>query len=125
MAATSNITGLGVVLGSTEPDGLVEWYRAALEPLGARWESHMLMIGKETIIGFDGRDDVAEKAAEPGRHLVNLMVRDMRAVEQHLNTLNVTWVRPVDAVEGGWIFATILDPVGNYLQFVQGPADEG
>lgn len=40
MAAPSNITGLGVILGSTDPEALIEWYRAALEPLGARWDAH-------------------------------------------------------------------------------------
>ncbi|MFC8824508.1 VOC family protein [Streptomyces sp. NPDC057137] len=122
MAAQSNITGLGVILGSTDPEPLIEWYRAALEPLGARWDEHMLVVGQETIIGFDRRDDVADKAAEPGRHLINITVRDIRAAEKHLNTLGVTWVRPVEDVGGGWIFSTVSDPVGNYLQILQAPA---
>jgi hypothetical protein len=121
MAAPGNITGLGIVLGSTDPEPLIEWYRAALEPLGARWHEHMLVIGEQTIIGFDRRDDVADKAAEPGRHMINIMVRDIRAAEQHLNSLAVTWVRPVEDTGGGWIFSTLLDPVGNYLQVLQGP----
>lgn len=121
MAAPGNITGLGVILGSTDPDALIEWYRAALEPLGARWQEHLLVVGQETIIGFDRRDDVADKAAEPGRHLINLTVRDIRAAEKHLNTLGVTWVRPVEDTGGGWFFSTVVDPVGNYLQILQGP----
>jgi len=122
MAAPSNITGLGVIIGCTDPEQLIEWYRAALEPLGARWDEHMLFIGERTIIGFDGRDDVADKAAEPGRQLINIMVSDIRAAEKHLNTLGVTWVRPVEDTGEGWFFSTVLDPVGNYLQILQGPA---
>ncbi|WP_328537142.1 VOC family protein [Streptomyces sp. NBC_00344] len=122
MASQDNITGLGVILGSTEPERLIEWYRAALEPLGARWEGHMLFVGHHSVIGFDRRDDVADTAAEPGRHLLNITVRDIRAAEQHLNTLGVKWVRPVEEAGGGWIFSTVLDPVGNYLQILQGPA---
>lgn len=121
MAASGNITGLGVIIGSTDPERLIEWYRAALEPLGARWHEHMLIIGEHAIIGFDRRDDVADKAAEPGRQLLNITVRDIRAAEKHLNGLGVTWVRPVEDTGRGWFFSTLLDPVGNYLQILQGP----
>ncbi|NEE35497.1 VOC family protein, partial [Streptomyces sp. SID7982] len=100
---------------------LIAWYRAALEPLGARWAEHLLIVGPGAIIGFDERDDVAAKAAEPGRQMINITVGDVRAAERHLNTLGVTWVRPVEKVGGGWFFSTIVDPVGNYLQILQGP----
>lgn len=118
---STGVTGLGVVIGSTDSAALIAWYRAALEPLGARWAEHMLIVGPGAIIGFDERDDVADKAAEPGRQLVNLTVRDIRAAEKHLNTLGVTWVRPVEDTGDGWFFSTIVDPVGNYLQILQGP----
>ncbi|MFJ5048686.1 VOC family protein [Streptomyces sp. NPDC088719] len=118
---TEGITGLGVIIGSTDSAALIAWYRAALEPLGARWAEHLLIVGPGAIIGFDERDDVADKAAEPGRQLINLTVRDIRAAEEHLNTLGVTWVRPVEDTGGGWFFSTIVDPVGNYLQLLQGP----
>ncbi|MFI7088034.1 VOC family protein [Streptomyces anulatus] len=118
---TTGITGLGVVIGSTDSAALIAWYRAALEPLGARWAEHLLIVGLGAIIGFDERDDVADKAAEPGRQLINLTVRDIRAAEKHLNTLGVTWVRPVEDTGDGWFFSTIVDPVGNYLQILQGP----
>ncbi|MFE7333618.1 VOC family protein [Streptomyces griseus] len=118
---SGTITGLGVVLGSTDRDALIAWYRAALEPLGARWAEHLLIVGPGAIIGFDERDDVADKAAEPGRHLINITVRDIRAAERHLDSRGVTWVRPVEDVGEGWFFSTIVDPVGNYLQILQGP----
>lgn len=118
---TGGITGLGVIIGSTDSAALIAWYRAALEPLGARWAEHLLIVGPGAIIGFDERDDVADQAAEPGRQLINLTVRDIRAAEKHLNTLGVTWVRPVEDTGGGWFFSTIVDPVGNYLQLLQGP----
>ncbi|MEU3600009.1 VOC family protein [Streptomyces sp. NPDC006798] len=120
-ATNGNITGLGVVLGGTDPERLIAWYRAALEPLGARWEEHLLVVGPGAIIGFDRRDDVADRSAEPGRQLINITVRDIRAAEKHLDTLGVTWVRPVEEVGGGWLFSTLVDPDGNYLQILQGP----
>ncbi|GAA3871518.1 VOC family protein [Streptomyces sedi] len=118
-----NVNGLGILICGTEIEELIAWYRAALEPLGARWEEHLLAVGPGAVIGFDRRDDVAERAAEPGRTLVNITVRDIRAAERHLNSLGVTWVRPVEEVGGGWYFSTITDPVGNYLQFLQGPVE--
>ncbi|MFD3999629.1 VOC family protein [Streptomyces rubiginosohelvolus] len=117
----TGITGLGIIIGSTDSESLIAWYRAALEPLGARWAEHLLIVGPGAIIGFDERDDVADKAVEPGRQMINITVRDVRAAEKHLNTLGVTWVRPVEEVGGGWFFSTIVDPVGNYLQILQGP----
>lgn len=121
LAGAGGITGLGVIIGSTDSAALIAWYRAALEPLGARWAEHFLIVGPGAIIGFDERDDVADEAAEPGRQLINLTVRDIRAAEKHLNTLEVTWVRPVEDTGDGWFFSTIVDPVGNYLQLLQGP----
>ncbi|WP_228182497.1 VOC family protein [Streptomyces anulatus] len=118
---STGITGLGVILGSTDPASLISWYRAALEPLGARWAEHLLIVGPGAIIGFDERDDVADKAVEPGRQMINITVRDVRAAERHLDTLGVTWVRPIEEVGGGWFFSTIVDPAGNYLQILQGP----
>ncbi|WP_199566733.1 VOC family protein [Streptomyces triticagri] len=117
---SDNISGLGVILGSAQTDPLIAWYRAVLEPLGAKWHQHMLTIGP-TIIGFDERDDVAEKSTEPGRQMINIMVKDIRAAEAHLNTLDVNWVRPVEDVGDGWYFSTVTDPDGNYVQFLQGP----
>ncbi|WP_461016718.1 VOC family protein [Streptomyces daliensis] len=117
-AREDNLVASGIVLGSTEPDRLVAWYRAALEPLGARWEEHMLVVAEGLYVGFDRRDDVAAKTVEPGRQLVNFGVRDIRAAEAHLNSLHVRWIRPVEAV--GWGFmSTVEDPDGNYLQFIQ------
>src|SRR4051794_8556664 len=118
-AQNSNLAMSGTVLGSTDPDRLIAWYRAALEPLGARWDTHALVIADGMYIGFDGRDDIAEKAAEQGRHLVNFGVRDIRAAEAHLNTLGVRWVRPVELSEYGAWFSTVEDPDGNYIQFIQ------
>lgn len=126
MSTRTGILGTsGIVIGSTGPDRLAAWYRAALEPLGARWESHLLVVADDgTYIGFDRRDDVRADAAEPGRHLVNLGVRDIREAERHLNTLGVHWVRPVELTDSGAWFSTVADPDGNLLQFIQMPGGE-
>ncbi len=124
MAAKNNLDTSGVLIGSTDRDRLVEWYRAALEPLGAVWQEHMLLIAGGMYVGFDERDDVGDKPAEPGRHLVNFTVRDIRAAEAHLDSLGVTWVRPVEDVGDGVFFSTVADPDGNLVQFIQLPDEQ-
>lgn len=125
MATRTGILGTsGVIIGSNDRDRIVAWYRAALEPLGARWEGHLLVVADGMYIGFDQRDDVAAKPGEPGRHLVNFTVHDMRAAERHLNTLGVRWVRPVEFTDFGAWFSTVEDLDGNLLQFIQMPDGE-
>jgi catechol 2,3-dioxygenase-like lactoylglutathione lyase family enzyme len=114
----STLDTSGIVIGSRDPDRLIAWYRAALEPLGARWETHRLVVGDGMYVGFDSRDDIAEKSSESGRHLVNFHVSDIRSTEEHLDALGVRWVRPVELTEyGAW--STVEDPDGNYVQFIQ------
>lgn len=124
-AQTTNVNAGGVLLGSTDPDRLVAWYRAALEPLGARWDEHMLVIADGMYLGFDRRDDIAEKTTEAGRILVNFGVRDIRAAEAHLNTLAARWVRPVEKTDFGAWFSTAEDPDGNLIQFIEMPEGQG
>lgn len=124
MAAQGSPLGAGILLGSTDRDRLVAWYRSALEPLGARWEEHLLAVGDGTYIGFDGRDDLAGRSAEPGRHMINFTVHDIRTVERHLNSLGVRWVRPVEATDDGF-WSTVEDPDGNYVQFIELRDGEG
>lgn len=124
MTHQPNLTSLGALISSADPDRLVDWYRTALEPLGARWDEHMLVLGgdrDETVLGFDRRDDVADKAQEPGRQMLCFTVRDIRAAEAHLNSLGVPWIRPPEEIAPGVWFSTVEDPDGNYVQFIQAP----
>lgn len=121
---TSNLLeNSGTVLGSADPERLVAWYRRVLEPLGAEWQEHMLVVAGGSYIGFDRRDDVADAAAEPGRQLLNFTVSDIRATEAHLDALGVEWVRPVEWTDLGAYFSTVSDPDGNLVQFIHTPAE--
>ncbi|AXK33928.1 VOC family protein [Streptomyces armeniacus] len=110
----------GIVLGSTDPERLWEWYRTAFAP-GAAKDGEMLGLELGgTYLIFESRDDVAAKAAEPGRILVNFEVADIRASEKHLDeTLSVHWIRPVTDMDGEVFLATVEDPDGNYIQLYQ------
>ena len=124
----------GLVLGSTDPQRLYEWYRAAFAP-EATPPAEMPVLALElggTWLIFERRDDVAERAVEPGRVLFNIEVDDIRAAEKRLTDLGVTWIRPVstpapgdedasrdEETEPRVLLATVEDPDGNYPQLVE------
>ncbi|SCG48958.1 VOC family protein [Micromonospora halophytica] len=112
----------GVVIGSNDPDRLAAWYRAAFLPDAP--EGYAIEFAGGRWI-FAHRDDVAAQPAEPGRVILNLYVEDIRAVESHLETLGVTWIRKVEKGGPGMI-GTLEDADGNYLQLVEvGDTDTG
>jgi catechol 2,3-dioxygenase-like lactoylglutathione lyase family enzyme len=104
-----------ILLGSGDPDRLRAWYAAAF---GAEPDQRgFLTFGSVDVI-IDGRADLAATTAEPGRVIVNFHVDDARAVAAHLDTLGVTWLASLEEREPG-LFATLVDPDGNYVQIIQ------
>lgn len=114
----------GIVLGSTDPERLWEWYRTAFAP-DAKKEGEMLGLELDgTYLIFESRQDVAAKTAEPGRILVNYQVDDIHATAEHLTSvLDVRWIRPVENPspdgEEPVLLGTVEDPDGNYVQIFQ------
>lgn len=109
-------TALGSILvGSTDPDRLRAWYRAAFAP--DQPEQGVLKVG-EVLLVFEKRADLADKNAEPGRAIVNFHVEDAREVAAHLNSIGVTWLAELERRPSGW-FATLLDPDGSYVQIIE------
>jgi Glyoxalase-like domain len=109
-------TALGSILvGSTDPDRLRSWYRAAFAP--DQPEQGPLNIGGVLLV-FEKRTDVADKNAEPGRTIVNLHVEDAHEAETHLNSVGVTWLAELERRPSGW-FASLLDPDGSYVQIIE------
>ena len=113
----------GLVLGSTDPARLWEWYRDAFAP-DAEKEGAMLGLDLGgTYLIFESRNDVGRKSVEPGRILVNFEVDDIRALEKRLTSeLNVRWVRQVEAPDGAEdevLLGTLEDPDGNYVQIFE------
>ena len=110
----------GIVLGSTDPARLWEWYRSAFAPEAEKEGS---MLGLElggTYLIFESRNDVGRKSVEPGRLIVNFEVDDIRGLEKHLTTgLNARWVRPVEDPDEGIMLGTLEDPDGNYVQIFE------
>ncbi|WP_326689928.1 MULTISPECIES: VOC family protein [unclassified Streptomyces] len=120
----------GIVLGSTDPARLWEWYRAAFAPQSEKTEETGAgdpTLGLElggTYLIFESRDDVGRKSVEPGRLLVNFEVENIRGLEKHLTTdLNARWVREVENVDENVLLGTLEDPDGNYVQIIEMTGD--
>jgi predicted enzyme related to lactoylglutathione lyase len=106
---------VGVVLGSRAPGRLAAWYRRVL---GLRGDDAVLMAGGVEL-SFRSHDDIGPTTAEPIRLIPNFHVADVRAVEARLIDIGAVWVREIEPTPWGMI-GTVLDPDGNYVQFVEG-----
>lgn len=88
-----------VLLASTDVNRLRSWYEKAFGA-GPNPDGFLRFGGVSVLI--DARGDVAERAAEPERVILNLHVDDARAVAAHLDSLGVTWVVPVEYRTDAW-----------------------
>jgi catechol 2,3-dioxygenase-like lactoylglutathione lyase family enzyme len=106
-----------LLLASTDPGRLRGWYERAF---GVTADTDGFLPFGEVGLLVVSRDDVAAKAAEPARMIVNLHVDDAGAVARHLDAVGVTWLAPLEYREpaGAW-FGTVLDPDGNYVQIIE------
>src|SRR5437868_6642573 len=137
-----------ILLGTTNPRRLRDWYAAALAPGdGAEAFTEVtptMFAGTfgDTSVLIDGRSDVAEKNPDPGRVILNFHVDNARATADHPHTvepariilnfhvadirtaearlvsLEAVWVRELERTRWG-IIGTVLDLDGNYVQIVE------
>jgi catechol 2,3-dioxygenase-like lactoylglutathione lyase family enzyme len=106
-----------ILLASTDPERLRAWYE---EAFGVRADADGFLFFGGVGVLIDGRDDVSDHNPEPGRVILNLHVRDARAMVDHLNGMDVTWVAELEyRPDAGLWFATLLDPDGNYVQLIE------
>ncbi|MEU0571226.1 VOC family protein [Nonomuraea sp. NPDC005983] len=108
-----------ILLASTDPDRLRRWYAAALDPeenndVG----TYKALKFGATLVFIDTRADVSDKNPEPGRVILNFEVDDARAVVARMDALGVTWLAELEDRDGS-LFATAIDPDGNYVQVIQ------
>lgn len=111
-----------ILLGTTNPHRLRDWYTAAFAGEGEGFSEVSPTMFAATFgdvaVLIDGRTDVGDKNPEPGRVILNFHVEDARATADRLNSLGVTWLVELEEREGG-LFGTLVDPDGNYLQIIQ------
>jgi hypothetical protein len=104
-----------ILLGTTRPAELREWYLRALAP-DHEGDGPIDLGGFGLVI--EQRADIDAKNNEPGRVIFNFHVEDIDAVEAQLRKAGVEWLVPVEDRPFARI-GTFLDPDGNYLQLVE------
>ena len=104
-----------ILLGTTRPAELRDWYRRAVAP-DHDGDGPIDLGGLLLVI--DQRDDVDAKNTQPGRMILNFHVDDFDAAEAQLRAAGVQWLVPAEDRPVGR-FATFVDPDGNYLQLIQ------
>lgn len=108
-----------ILLASTDPERLRAWYVAALDPEeNTDVDGYRVLKFGGFYLLIDSRSDVADKNPEPGRVILNFDVADARAVVARLDDLGVSWLAELDDRDGS-LFATAIDPDGNYVQIIQ------
>lgn len=108
-----------ILLSSTDPDRLGSWYAAALTPSDdARVGDYRMLRYGAFHLMIDQRDDVGAANPEPGRMILNFDVDDARSVVARLDDMGVSWLAPLEDRDGS-LFATAIDPDGNYVQLIQ------
>ncbi|MCP3017129.1 VOC family protein [Nocardiopsis dassonvillei] len=109
----------GMLLATTDPDRLHDWYADVLSPQddidmdGYR----VLRLGTFHLL-IDRRDDVAPKAGDPTRMILNVDVDDARAVAARVDARGTGWLAPLEDRDGS-LFGTAVDPDGNHVQIIQ------
>jgi predicted enzyme related to lactoylglutathione lyase/catechol 2,3-dioxygenase-like lactoylglutathione lyase family enzyme len=108
-----------MLLASPDPERLHAWYAAAFDPQQDTKANgyRVLTFGGFTIL-IDRRDDVTGPNPEPGRTILNFDVADARTVADRLDQMGVAWKAELEEREPG-LFATAIDPDGNYVQIIQ------
>ncbi len=110
------VPSLGSLLvGSSNVDAMKDWYRRAFgvaeNAMGA-----FEFGGVQFFV--EAHSQVSGPTKEPARVVINFDVEDCRAVEKHLDSMGVTWIRKVEQEPFGLI-GTVADPDGNYVQDIQ------
>jgi hypothetical protein len=108
-----------ILLASTDPLRLHDWYVGALAPgSDTVVDSYQLLRFGTFSVLIDRRDDIGGSNPEPGRVILNFDVDDARAIAARIDELGTTWVAPLEDRDGS-LFATAADPDGNHVQIIQ------
>jgi predicted enzyme related to lactoylglutathione lyase len=107
-----------ILLASTGPERLGAWY-AALEPEeDTKVDGYRVLRFGSFHLLIDTRSDISDANPEPGRVILNFDVADARAVTARLDGMGVRWLAELEDRDGS-LFATAIDPDGNYVQIIQ------
>lgn len=108
-----------MLLASTAPERLRAWYVGAFSPDDdARVGSYQVLQFGSFHLMIDNRDDVDTANPEPGRAILNFDVTDARDIAARMDRMGTRWLSPLQDRDGS-LFATAIDPDGNYVQVIQ------
>lgn len=109
----------GMLLASTDPQRLGDWYAASFEPQDdVQVEGYRAMRFGGFDVMIDQRADVCDRNPEPGRMILNFAVEDAEGAVARLTAAGTTWVAQLEDRDGSR-FATATDPDGNYVQLIE------
>jgi predicted enzyme related to lactoylglutathione lyase len=108
-----------ILLASTDPERLGAWYVTALDPEeDTKMDEYRILKFGGFHVLIDTRSDIGEMNPEPGRIILNFDVADARAIAARLDDLGAQWFAELEDRDGS-LFATAIDPDGNYVQIIQ------
>jgi predicted enzyme related to lactoylglutathione lyase len=111
-----------VTLHSEQPDAMIAFYEhvVGLTPNNDVTPG-AFMAGSSDFVAFiiEGHSEIKGPSKEPQRVLLNFIVANLRAEQQRLETQGVKFIRGATDEAGVGLFATFLDPDGNYCQLVE------
>jgi predicted enzyme related to lactoylglutathione lyase len=109
----------GLMLSSTDPQRLHDWYARVLPPQTDETQDQYRILAYDGFYLFlDSRDDISGPTTEPGRVILNFEVDDARSTASVVDGLGTGWLAPLEDRDGS-LFATAIDPDGNYVQLIQ------
>ena len=113
-----------VMIGSSQPDVLGEFYARVLDrPADMKEEGwHSWQIGSNGL-SVGEHSEVKGQAKEPQRLIMNFETKDVKAEFDRIAATGATVVKEPYDIQGMWI-ATFADPDGNYFQLMS-PWEQG
>ncbi len=109
-----------ILLSSTDPGRLGDWYAQAFQPeRDQTMDGYRMLQFGDCMIVIDTRDDIGPRNPEPGRVILNFETDDARAAVQRMDGMGVEWLAPLEDRGSSDFFATAIDPDGNYVQVIQ------
>jgi predicted enzyme related to lactoylglutathione lyase len=108
-----------ILLASTNPERLHAWYAAALSPEDdTKVDNYRILTFGGFHVLIDRRSDISDANPEPARVILTFDVADARAVAARLDEVGAKWLAELEDRDGS-LFATAIDPDGNYVQIIQ------
>lgn len=104
---------------SEDPRRLYEFYRDVVGLPVVEDMGEMTLNAGGTFFGFDGHSQVAGRAKEPQRYLIDFMIADNAGETARLSGAGVPCLRNAGVEYWGGIISTFTDPDGNYFQVIE------